>query len=106
MSNKLNDPQNWDEYWSKKKSKKIYDFIAYYYRNLLIRPSLDYHINKFFKKKSLILHAGCGGGQVDENIIKIINIHALDISPNALKVYENNNPKVSKLFILLYLILD
>ena len=59
MSNKLIDPQNWDEYWSKKKSKKIYDFIAYYYRNLLIRRTLDFHINKFFKKNSLILHAGC-----------------------------------------------
>ena len=46
MSNKLIDPQNWDEYWSKKKSKKIYDFIAYYYRNLLIRRTLDFHINK------------------------------------------------------------
>ena len=98
MSKKLNDPQNWDEYWSKKKSKKIYDFIAFYYRNLLIRPSLDYHINKFFKNNSLILHAGCGGGQVDANIIKTMNIHALDISSNALKIYENNNPKVSKLF--------
>lgn len=98
MNKKLIDPQNWNDYWAKKKSKKLYDFIAYYYRNLLIRPSLDYHIKKFFKKKSFLLHAGCGSGQVDQNIIKLMKIDALDISINALKIYKINNPEVNDLF--------
>ena len=93
----LIDPQNWDEYWSKKKSKLIYDFIAFFYRILLIRPSLNYHIMKFFRANQTLLHAGCGGGQVDKKISDFINIYALDISEKALNLYKKNNYKNIKL---------
>jgi ubiquinone/menaquinone biosynthesis C-methylase UbiE len=35
-----------------------------------------------------VLHAGCGSGQVDEYIVNYIRITALDISPNALRIYK------------------
>jgi len=87
----LIDPQNWDDYWSRKKSNLIYDIIAYLYRVFLIRPSLNYHIFKFFKNNDLLLHAGCGGGQVDKHISKKMHIHAFDISKKALNLYKKNN---------------
>ncbi len=86
----LIDPQNWDEYWGNKKSKILYDFIAYFYRILLIRPSLNYHLIRFTKPNSLLLHAGCGSGQVDKKIITHANIYAFDISKKALEMYSNN----------------
>ncbi len=85
------DKKEWDFYWSKKKSKVIYDFIAFFYRILLIRPSLNYHIKKFYKNNSYLLHAGCGGGQVDKSISKNMNICAIDISDKALELYKKNN---------------
>lgn len=87
------DQKDWDFYWSKKKSKIIYDFIAFFYRILLIRPSLNYHIKKFFKNDSYLLHAGCGGGQVDKSISKYMNVCAFDISEKALELYKKNNIK-------------
>ena len=44
-----------------------------------------------------MLHAGCGGGQVDVDISENINITALDISSIALNQYTKNNPNVKKI---------
>ena len=88
----------WDQYWlrsSKKKSiNKIYDFFAYIYRNFLIGPSFKYYMYKHFNKNSDILHAGCGGGEVDKFIVKNFNITAVDISSRALDLYNKINPNV------------
>ena len=88
----------WDQYWlrsSKKKSiNKIYDFFAYFYRNFLIGPSFKFYMGKHFKKNSNILHAGCGGGEVDKFIVKNYNITAVDISSRALDLYNKINPGV------------
>lgn len=95
----LNKIENeWDQYWlrsSKKKSiNKIYDFFAYIYRNFLIGPSFKHYMLKNFKKHSEILHAGCGGGEVDRFIANDYQITAVDISARALDLYKKINPKV------------
>ena len=87
----IKDEKDWDYYWANNKSKIIYDIIAFFYRIILIRPSLNYHIFKFFKKNSYILHAGCGGGQVDKFISDKMKICAFDISYKALENYKKNN---------------
>ncbi len=90
--------KDWNEYWNKQneKNSSLYGFIAQFYRKLLIKRSLNYFIIKNFKKNSKLLHAGCGSGQVDKDISKIMNLTALDFSYSALKIYlkENKNKLV------------
>ncbi|MEK7502333.1 MAG: glycosyltransferase [Patescibacteria group bacterium] len=83
--------KEWDEYWRnpRKKRKILYDTIAVFYRKYIIRRYLNYFINKTFKKNQKILHAGCGAGQVDTNVVKKVKITALDISSEALNRYKN-----------------
>ena len=94
------DSQNWDKYWMKKENEPVlfvYDLIASFYRKFIIKPNLNNFIFKNFKKGDKLLHAGCGGGQVDIDISKNYKISALDISKIALDTYKNNNPNVEKL---------
>lgn len=88
----INDSEvsGWDKYWdeSKKDKRVIYDLIASFYRNYIIRRNLDSVIKTNFKKGSKVLHAGCGSGEVDINIVKYVNITACDFSKNALKRYK------------------
>jgi dolichol-phosphate mannosyltransferase len=90
----LDDPQDWDDYWERKsrKSRIAYDFLASLYRVLFIRPRLTRVITRCFKPGDRLLHAGCGGGQVDSGIQAIMRITALDISAFALRQYRENNP--------------
>ncbi len=92
------DQQEWDIYWSRqtKTSNKIYDLIAFYYRKWILSKFLNHYIRKYFKKADKVLHAGCGGGQVDEYIRDYISIEALDISTLALEKYLKNNGDQSK----------
>lgn len=80
----------WDRYWlSQRKNRKIlYDSIAIFYRKYIIKRNLNSHIKKLFKPKAKMLHAGCGGGQVDSDIINYVNITGLDISTGALNLYK------------------
>lgn len=89
------DPQNWNAYWENKKKTTfvLYDIIAAFYRKFIIKRSLNHFIKENFEKDAKVLHAGCGGGQVDTDIRDFISIHALDISEKALKFYEKINPK-------------
>jgi len=86
--------EDWDVYWEEQKKSTggfLYDSIAAFYRKFIIRRILNFFVKKYFRPKSRILHAGCGSGQVDEDIREIVNITGLDISPNALKVNEKFN---------------
>lgn len=87
---KAKDEKEWDNYWQseKKKRKILYDITAAFYRKYIIKRRLNHYIKKFFKNKSEILHAGCGGGQVDLDVVHNINITALDISSEALNRYK------------------
>ena len=75
----------------------IYGLVAAFYRIFIIKPSLNYFLYKYFDRKSKLLHAGCGGGQVDIDLSKNLKITALDISALALNQYKKNNPNVEKL---------
>jgi SAM-dependent methyltransferase len=91
--NPLQDPQGWNAYWDKKKSTRgmLYDIVAEFYRRVIIRPALNHFIKGNFSKGDLVLHAGCGSGQVDADIRSYISITALDISPVALEIYKREN---------------
>ncbi len=80
----------WDDYWKfqRKNRKILYDTIAIFYRKYIIRQNLNRHIRVNFKKNANVLHAGSGGGQVDADIVKYINITGLDISTGALNLYK------------------
>lgn len=91
----ISDPQNWDEYWSrsgKKSSHAIYDVIAIFYRKFIISPSLTKFTKKYFKPEDIVLHAGCGSGQVDAEVRKYTKVIPLDISLEALTLYRQSNP--------------
>ena len=91
--------KEWDRYWTKKKTKSqlVYRIIASFYRRYIIKRALNHFIEIEFIKNSTLLHAGSGGGQVDEDILKNYKITALDISKEALKLYKFYNGDKAKL---------
>lgn len=83
--------EDWDSYWAKKQNLHTgaYDRIAIFYRKYIIKPYLRIYITKYFDEKSKILHAGCGSGQVEEEISgATFPVIGMDISSNALAVYR------------------
>lgn len=110
MKNKLEDEiifegkdrnvqQDWDVYWSEqeKTSNKVYEIFANFYRNNIIKRALNYFIFKHFTKGQTLLHAGCGSGKVDTDIVDNFNVTALDISLPALKIYDSVNQHKAKI---------
>jgi SAM-dependent methyltransferase len=100
-SKRLQEEKDWDEYWTKKQtiSQTVYRLIASFYRQYIIKRSLNHFIEKEFKTGAKLLHAGSGSGQVDEDIIKKYEITALDISSEALKLYKFYNGVKAKLML-------
>lgn len=90
----LHDPQHWGAYWGQSSSltKRTYAAIASIYRRLLIRPRLHRTLRGNVERGAQLLHAGCGGGQVDQGMHEELRITALDISPEALALYQAHNP--------------
>ena len=90
----LHDPQHWGSYWqeSPELSKRVYAAVASLYRRLFIRPRLHRVLRKTFGQGSQLLHAGCGGGKVDQGLHASLRICALDISADALRLYQQSNP--------------
>ena len=87
--NNLNKIHSWDEYWGDKKDNTgnhIYDFIAIFYRRYIIKRNLNRFAKKYLRTGSKVLHAGCGSGEVDTDILKKNDITSLDISLSALKL--------------------
>jgi SAM-dependent methyltransferase len=81
----------WDGYWDGKKpqaEKSAYDVIASFYRNYLIKPSLNRFIRDSFAPRAELMHAGCGGGEVDTDVVAYAKVTAVDISPNAVARYR------------------
>ena len=91
--------EEWDAYWAEKKKsgKKLYDGIAVCYRKFIIKGALNTIIGREFPHGAELLHAGCGGGQVDEDIVKRMNVTALDISLPALEQYQKVNGRFARL---------
>jgi dolichol-phosphate mannosyltransferase len=97
LDKKLNDPQGWDTYWENTQGSTsfLYDLIAAFYRQTFIRRNIERVIRREFKEGSELIHAGCGSGQVDSNLSRIMRVTALDISPPALRLYSRNNPRAA-----------
>lgn len=95
----LHDPQHWDRYWqrSQRRTKRLYGAIASLYRRTFIRPRLHRALRRTFGGGAYVLHAGCGGGEVDQGMHGRLRIAALDISPDALRLYQSNNPTAFRL---------
>jgi dolichol-phosphate mannosyltransferase len=95
----LVDPQGWDSYWEAKErpGKVAYEVIATAYRVSFIRSQLERFIRRNFPDGSRLLHAGCGGGQVDIALQREMSITAIDISPGALRLYQRNNPNAAEI---------
>lgn len=98
QSSALNGRQ-WDKYWDKKAGPGgfAYDLVSTFYRKFIIKPAVNYFIQKHFRPGQNLLHAGCGSGQTDIDINAKFNVTALDVSPRALSLYRRfnrNNPRV------------
>lgn len=89
----LKDDQGWDNYWKSRKTSGglIYDAVAAFYRKFIIKRSLNRFIKKHFRKGAEVLHAGCGGGQVDTDVHDYVAVTAMDISEKALSLYKKVN---------------
>ncbi len=91
MTNEKQIQDDWDEYWTaseKKSTGKAYDVFANFYRYNIIIKILNHFIKKHFKPGDMLLHAGCGSGKVDMDVVKYAYVTALDISPEACKIYK------------------
>jgi SAM-dependent methyltransferase len=90
------DPSEWDNYWSTRFDLKnlFYDIVAGWYRRLIIRPAFERSIKNSFPLNAKLLHAGCGGGQVDSRINSNYDITAVDYSRRALELYRANNGSI------------
>jgi glycosyltransferase involved in cell wall biosynthesis len=93
----------WNTYWKDKDHDRVerstYDVFARFYRNYLIKPTLNRTIQGHFSPGTHLLHAGCGGGEVDADIVKYASITALDISPNALALYRKRNGETAETIV-------
>ncbi|MCZ6815935.1 MAG: glycosyltransferase, partial [Planctomycetota bacterium] len=95
----LVDPQDWDSYWCRKDKITgfIYEFIAGIYRREFIKRNLEIAVRRHFRPGSNLLHAGCGSGQVDCDLHRRYDITAVDVSPQALFLYSQNNPRAARI---------
>jgi dolichol-phosphate mannosyltransferase len=86
----LQDTQGWEAYWQDQKSTGgiLYDTVAAFYRKVIIRRTLNHFVRTYFRPGARVLHAGCGGGQVDTEIAGTVDVTGLDISVNALNFYK------------------
>lgn len=93
LKNPADAESEWDGYWKEKSTagSKIYDRIAEFYRLKIINPTLDYFMRREFVPGARLLHAGCGGGQVDTGMVRYAQVTALDISQVALQRYREVN---------------
>ena len=87
---------DWDRYWLKKDKKDgivsiLYDRIALFYRRYIIIQILNFFLDKNYSANSLLLHAGCGNGDVDAKAARKFIILSLDMSLIALKTNSSSD---------------
>jgi dolichol-phosphate mannosyltransferase len=93
----------WDNYWGSKGrnvERSTYDIIASFYRNHLIKPTLNHFIRGTFPPHAELIHAGCGGGEVDKDVVRYAKVTAVDISPNAIAKYRANHGAYAECMIM------
>src|SRR5579871_3542590 len=93
----------WDTYWAGRRhvrtERKLFDVGAQFYRRYLIEPLLTGVLNREFVQGSKLLHAGCGGGEVDKKVVSEFQVTALDVSPNAVALYGSRNAGVKTVIV-------
>jgi len=99
IDRRLVDPQDWDSYWrdAQTMANRLYSVIASFYRRTFITPRLRRLLCATFDQGSRLLHAGCGGGEVDRGLHERMRVTALDISPEALALYQQHNPSATNI---------
>lgn len=85
-----NTPDAWDDYWRARAAggNAIYQAIAGLYRRYVFRRALARRLAACFEDGAPLLHAGCGSGEVDAEVVDRYRITALDFSPLALARYR------------------
>jgi ubiquinone/menaquinone biosynthesis C-methylase UbiE len=93
MSHPFQAEADWDQYWTQKKrlTSRLYDLIAGFYRRWIIKKALNRFMHKHFLSGAKLLHAGCGSGQVDVDLVQHFKITAMDTSKQALNLYKKVN---------------
>jgi len=92
--NSDNTAKDWDQYWRAgvSKNRHWYALLASFYRKLFIVRRLNQILEAHFRMGAHLYHVGCGGGGVDEEAARHFQIVAVDISPEARKLYRQNHP--------------
>lgn len=89
MKSESTEIKEWDDYWRKeRKTRVFYNLVASFYRNYIIKKNLNRIIYSNFSKGANLLHAGCGGGEVDKDIVRYAKVTAVDFSKYALVSYK------------------
>jgi 2-polyprenyl-3-methyl-5-hydroxy-6-metoxy-1,4-benzoquinol methylase len=95
----INNEESWQKYWSDSKNlsflQKIYNYVASKYRSKLIGPRLNHELSLAFPNGGSLLHAGSGGGEVDVFIPNNLTVLAIDISQNAVNLYNQRHDRHS-----------
>lgn len=82
----------WDTYWSQQSSvTKTYGRIANIYRRWIIPRSLKKTLRKTVAPGSTLLHAGCGGGEVDIHLTEQWNLVSIDFSRRAVEEHRERH---------------
>jgi len=94
----LNEPEEWDQYWNGAERTaliRFYKVVASFYRNKIIGPYLKTNLLSEFKGEYEVslLHAGCGGGEVDLYVPERFRLVGLDFSNEALVSYRDLHPE-------------
>ncbi len=94
-----NDARGWDCYWRARdvKGRHWYAVLASIYRRLFIVDRLHAILRNEFSAGAVLLHVGCGGGEVDVKSFSDFQITGVDISPEALALYRHHYPKAKTL---------
>lgn len=94
---RANTAHEWDHYWDDQRPRgahwthSVYDRVARFYRLRVIQPSFLRILKSHFRSGARVLHAGCGGGEVDAAVVHHIDVTAMDFSFAALQRYASVN---------------
>lgn len=100
ISNNEDTSDQWSSYWLGEDRPPIqqllYELASTVVRTCLVRPQLNRIATKLFSMDSDLLHAGCGSGQVDQQLRHRFNISAVDLSSAAVRHYNCLNEPIVK----------
>lgn len=85
----------WDRYWGGGPREGAMDLLfevcATLFRTAFNKPFLERILARFFRPGEKVLHAGCGSGQVDQQVRLWLDLWACDLSKDAVRMYAQVN---------------